>query len=89
MGGGIHPPLSTIAKWPAPSDDPVRRSKADWIICVVFMLLATVVVLMRLWARCVIQRRMDLDDYAIVGGLIFTLGMGIAICLGTMSIFLC
>lgn len=81
MGGGVDPPLSTIAKWPAPSDHPMLRSKADWIICVVFMGLATLTVMMRLWARCVIQRRMDLDDYIIVAAWIFTTGMGVTICL--------
>lgn len=85
MGGGVDIPISVIATWPVPSNNPVLRSKSDWIICVLFMVLATLATLMRLWARGFIQRRIDIDDYFIVGGLIFTLGMGIMTCLGMFS----
>ena len=87
MPGGLHPPLSVIATWPAPATDPVLRSDFSWIICIVFMVLTAIVVAIRLWTRYFIQRRVNLDDYLILAAFFFTLGMGISICLGKIRPF--
>lgn len=43
------------------------------VINTIFLFLAIVAVILRFWARFLSKRRISLDDYLIVAGLIFTI----------------
>ena len=90
MPGGIHPPPAVIESWPiANLENPVLRSNTNLAIIITFLCLATLVVSARLWARCVIQRNVALDDYLIIGALLCTISMGTASCLGMICFSYC
>lgn len=67
MPGGIHPPLSVIATWPTPNYvNPQRRDWGVVIMCAILWGAAMVILMMRLWARLVLQHNAGLDDLFIV-----------------------
>lgn len=73
MPGGIHPPLSVIASWPTPNYvDPERRGWSVVVMCAVLWGLAMVILMMRLWARLVLQHNAGLDDLFIVLAMVRT-----------------
>ncbi|PWY84998.1 integral membrane protein [Aspergillus heteromorphus CBS 117.55] len=84
MPGGLHPPLSVMESWPAPNTvDPESHGPAATIVCAVFGSIAVVIVAMRLWARCIIQRRGGLDDIIVAVALIPLIGINIAVPIGS------
>jgi hypothetical protein len=63
MGGSKAPPISVILSWPTPNYvDPIKRGPGIYIFSSLFLTLATIVVLMRLYARIIIRRWFGLDD---------------------------
>jgi len=63
-----HPPKEVLATWPTPNYvDPVRRGPALMIVQIILVVLVTIFVGMRLYARLLITRaRIGLDDILIV-----------------------
>jgi hypothetical protein len=67
MGKQTIPPLSVILSWPQPNyTNPVTRGPAVYVFSSIFLALATIVVLLRLYARVIIRRWFGLDDALIV-----------------------
>ncbi|GLA46039.1 hypothetical protein AnigIFM63604_008001 [Aspergillus niger] len=66
MPGGLHPPLSVMESWPARNTiNPESHGSASIVLPVIFGSIAVTAVILRLWARCVIQRQGKLDDFFI------------------------
>ncbi|GLA60419.1 hypothetical protein AtubIFM54640_000871 [Aspergillus tubingensis] len=58
MPGGLHPPLSVMESWPARNTiNPETHGAASIVLPVIFGSIAVTAVILRLWARCVIQRQ--------------------------------
>jgi len=58
---------------PPPTDSPysTERARATVAVCVVFVVLATLAVIARFWARRLKGTEPALDDWLVIGGLIF------------------
>jgi hypothetical protein len=88
MPGGLNPPVSVIESWPTANVvNPTLRDNTFIVIILTFLVLSTLIVSARLWARGVIQRSFALDDYLILGAILCTASMGISSCLGIHSAF--
>jgi hypothetical protein len=71
MPGGVHPPASIIASWPKPNYvNPESQGNGLIVISLLFGILTTVLVSLRLAARILIIRSPGLDDILIVLGLV-------------------
>lgn len=71
MPGGLHPPLSVMESWPARNTiNPETHGAASIVLPVIFGSIAVTAVILRLWARCVIQRQGKLDDIFIALALV-------------------
>lgn len=71
MPGGLHPPLSVMESWPARNTiNPETHGAASIVLPVIFGSVAVTAVILRLWARCVIQRQGKLDDIFIALALV-------------------
>lgn len=71
MPGGTHPPLSVIASWPKPNYvNPESQGKGLIVVSLLFGIVATTLVSLRLVARIWIIRQPGLDDLLIVLGLV-------------------
>lgn len=64
MGGGIHPPLEVMLKWPPPNEiNPETRSNAILILAYVGGPITILMLLARLWVRIFHQRSPGWDDW--------------------------
>ncbi|KFY28782.1 hypothetical protein V493_02762 [Pseudogymnoascus sp. VKM F-4281 (FW-2241)] len=79
------PPPEVTSQWPKPNYvDPVRRGHALTIVQLILVLLGTIFVAMRLYARLVITRaRIGLDDVLIVLAWVFSVGLTATVILAT------
>ena len=69
-------PLSVYAHWPAPNyENPTTRGDALLVINVVFILLVTLSLAIRLYSRMVVKHQSGIDDIMIVLAYVFTIGM--------------
>ncbi|GLA38632.1 hypothetical protein AnigIFM63309_005935 [Aspergillus niger] len=86
MPGGLHPPLSVMESWPARNTiNPESHGPASIVLPVIFGSIAVTAVILRLWARCVIQRQGKLDDFFIALALIPAIGLNISFPLGAYN----
>ncbi|PYH29061.1 uncharacterized protein BO87DRAFT_449368 [Aspergillus neoniger CBS 115656] len=86
MPGGLHPPLSVMESWPARNTiNPETHGAASIALPVIFGSIAVTAVILRLWARCVIQRQGKLDDIFIALALIPAIGLNISFPLGAYT----
>ena len=84
MPGGFFPPPSVIESWPSPNyTNPVTQGNALVICLSVFLFLALSAVIARVWARFFLLRSAGLDDCLAIFATIPTIGLTIAIILGT------
>ncbi|PYH48708.1 uncharacterized protein BP01DRAFT_420483 [Aspergillus saccharolyticus JOP 1030-1] len=84
MPGGMHPPLSVIASWPPRNTvNPESHGPAALVLAAVVGGMAFVTVMVRLYARCFIQHQGGIDDILIALALLPTLGLIIAVPIGT------
>ncbi|PVI02321.1 hypothetical protein DM02DRAFT_488688, partial [Periconia macrospinosa] len=75
-------PPEVILSWPNPNYiDPETRGNSSIIINLVFISLAVITVLLRLYTRIFIKRWFGNDDFLIVLALIFTIGLTIVVML--------
>ncbi|RAH46155.1 uncharacterized protein BO95DRAFT_495485 [Aspergillus brunneoviolaceus CBS 621.78] len=80
MPGGLNPPLSVIESWPAPNTvNPDSHGPAAIVVAAVFGGIAIVTVVVRLYARCLIQHTGGIDDILIALALLPTLGLIISV----------
>lgn len=71
MPGGFHPPPSVIATWPKPNyTDPEVRGKELIVFSGVLGIASLLVVVARFYVRIKIQRRVRVDDYFLILGLV-------------------
>lgn len=69
-------PLSVFAHWPAPNYvNPVTRGDALLVINIVFIILVTISIAIRLYSKMRFKRQAGIDDIMIVLAYIFTIGM--------------
>jgi hypothetical protein len=69
-------PLSVFLHWPAPNYvNPTTRGDALLIINIVFIILVTLSIAIRLYSRLRVKRQAGIDDIMIVLAYIFTIGM--------------
>jgi hypothetical protein len=69
-------PLSVYLHWPAPNyENPTTRGDALLIINIVFIILVTLSIAIRLYSRLRINRQAGMDDIMIVLAYVFTIGM--------------
>jgi hypothetical protein len=65
----VLPPTSVLLTWPFPNfTDPVRRGPAVYPISIIFLLISTTAVCLRLYARLFIRKWFGLDDVFIIMG---------------------
>lgn len=75
-------PLSVIASFPTPNYiDPVTRGAGLVVVNVIFLVLITVCVALRLYTRIAIKRWFGIDDWFIILAYIFTVGTDITVIL--------
>ncbi|PYH98970.1 hypothetical protein BO71DRAFT_370017 [Aspergillus ellipticus CBS 707.79] len=78
------PPASVLASWPTPNYvDPVTRGNSVLIVGIVFLALATLVTILRLYTRFRITCTPGFDDFLIVVALGFAIGMTVVTSLAT------
>lgn len=69
-------PLSEYARWPNPNyDDPVTRGDALLVVNIVFIILVTFSISIRLYSRAIVKCQTGMDDVMIVLAYIFTIGL--------------
>ena len=69
-------PLSVFAHWPAPNYvNPVTRGDALLVINIVFIILVTISIAIRLYSKMRFKRQAGIDDIMIVLAYVFTIGM--------------
>ena len=69
-------PLSVYLHWPAPNyEDPTTRGDALLTINIVFIILVTLSIGIRLYSRMLVKHQSGIDDVMIVLAYIFTIGM--------------
>ncbi|KAF7627652.1 hypothetical protein AFLA_003029 [Aspergillus flavus NRRL3357] len=84
MPGGIRPPPEVIVSWPKPNmTDPESHGPSGIVLASVFGGIALTTVGVRLWARCVIQRRGGWDDLCAGLAVVPVLGLAIAFVLSS------
>ena len=70
------PPADVLLSWPTPNyDNPVTRGPALLIVNSIFISLAVITVVARIYTRIVIKRWFGIDDVFILLALLFTLGL--------------
>ena len=70
------PPADVLLSWPTPNyDNPVTRGPALVIVNSIFISLAVITVVARIYTRIVIKRWFGIDDVFILLALLFTLGL--------------
>jgi hypothetical protein len=70
------PPVDVLLSWPTPNyDNPVTRGPALLIVNSIFISLAVITVVARIYTRIVIKRWFGIDDVFILLALLFTLGL--------------
>lgn len=70
------PPVDILLSWPTPNyDNPVTRGPALVIVNSIFISLAVITVVARIYTRIVIKRWFGIDDVFILLALLFTLGL--------------
>ncbi len=66
------PPLSILSSWPAPNySDPETRGPATIVVLVVLLGIATIVLGIRIYARCRISNGFGLDDILIISAYVW------------------
>ncbi|OGM50659.1 integral membrane protein [Aspergillus bombycis] len=84
MPGGIRPPPEVMLAWPKPNMiDPESHGPSSIVLASVFGGIALVTVGVRLWARCVIQRRGGWDDLYAGLAVVPVLGLAVAFVLSS------
>lgn len=69
-------PLSVFLHWPTPNYvNPITRGDALLVINIIFIILVTLSVAIRLYARMKIRSQAGIDDIMIVLAYVFTIGM--------------
>ncbi|KAM0717728.1 hypothetical protein Q7P37_007580 [Cladosporium fusiforme] len=75
-------PLTIYAAWPNPNyEDPVTRGDALLIINIIFIILVTLSIVVRLYSRVMVKCQSGMDDVMIVLAYIFTVGLTAAVLL--------
>lgn len=75
-------PLSVYADWPNPNySNPVTRGDALLIVNIVFIILVTLSVIVRLYSRVMVKCQSGMDDVMIILAYICTVGLTIAVLL--------
>jgi hypothetical protein len=70
------PPADVLLSWPTPNyDNPVTRGPALLIVNSIFISLAVITVVARIYTRIVIKRWFGIDDVFILLALLFTIGL--------------
>jgi hypothetical protein len=70
------PPVDVLLSWPTPNyDNPVTRGPALLIVNSIFISLAVITVVARIYTRIVIKRWFGIDDVFILLALLFTIGL--------------
>lgn len=70
------PPVDILLSWPTPNyDNPVTRGPALVIVNSIFISLAVITVVARIYTRIVIKRWFGIDDVFILLALLFTIGL--------------
>jgi len=70
------PPADVLLSWPTPNyDNPVTRGPALVIVNSIFISLAVITVVARIYTRIVIKRWFGIDDVFILLALLFTIGL--------------
>src|ERR1700761_7762705 len=76
----VAAPPSVIDSWPTPNYvNPPTRGPALEYICIVFGVLAVVIVCVRIYSRLSITRALGWDDFLIVVGLAVSIAMSVMV----------
>jgi hypothetical protein len=79
-------PLSVYLHWPTPNyEDPTTRGDALLTINIVFIILVTLSLGIRLYSRLIVKHQSGIDDVMIVLAYIFTIGMTAVVLLANRS----
>lgn len=81
--GGLYPPSSVIASWPAPNYvNPETRTWAGPIVLIVIASITTAVYVARMWARLFIAKNAGLDDLLMTVAMLPLWGLTVSTVLG-------
>ncbi|KAF2194653.1 hypothetical protein K469DRAFT_686649 [Zopfia rhizophila CBS 207.26] len=84
--GGLHPPSSVIASWPAPNyENPTTRGWTGPILLIAILALTLTVHAARMWARIKVAKNAGLDDLLMSIAMVPLMGLTITVILGSMG----
>lgn len=82
----IFPPLGVITEWPPTNYvDPVTRGSSLFIVNTVFICLAGLLVLLRVYTRVFVTNWFGWDDLFICLALVFSIGLTVGVNVGFSS----
>lgn len=86
--GGLHPPSEVVLSWPTPNHiNPEDRGWTSSIVALVFLGIAFLVYIARMWARLGLGKNHGLDDVIMSIAILPLFGLTISVVLGKMVIF--